>query len=184
MILKPGRIYRMSATLLNTIVRDAKVAFVVAKHDGQLEAAEVVQIAVMISKRVHALENLSLAEKDALVMLCLKKGLSAANGLQGLSALAEAGPEGMAAAEHQVLAAGVAAAKSLQDAVPQLFAPVKNSLQACLPCFAQCAAVAAVLDPKDAALIQEALQCVQAAAGAKDLSGNVIVVPTNVASTL
>jgi hypothetical protein len=43
----------------------------------------------------------------------------------------------------------------MRAAVPALFAPVKKVLLGCLP---YCSAVAAVLDPKDAAVVHEALQ--------------------------
>lgn len=140
---------------IETIIRDAKVDFVIAKHDGVLEAAEVVQIALKIARKVFALANLSEDEKDALVLLCLKKGLAAADGMAGLPALAALPPGALAAVEEQFLKAGVSAARAMRAAVPALFAPVKKVLLGCLP---YCSAVAAVLDPKDAAVVHEALQ--------------------------
>jgi hypothetical protein len=161
------------ASVLETIIRDAKVAFVVAKHDGQLEAAEVVQIAVQISQKVYALAGLSLVEKEAMVLLCMKKGLSAAGGLHGLAQLAQSGPEGLAAVEAQILNAGIAAANALRAAVPQLFAPVENGLLACLPFCSLLATAVETLLPKDKALVEEALQCLRAG-----------TVPNSVVSTL
>ena len=140
---------------IEAIIRDAKVDFVIAKHDGVLEDAEVVQIALKIARKVFALANLSEEEKDALVLLCLKKGLAAADGMAGLPALAALPPGALAAVEEQFLKAGVSAARAMRAAVPALFAPVKKVLLGCLP---YCSAVAAVLDPKDAAVVHEALQ--------------------------
>jgi len=135
---------------IETIIRDAKVDFVIAKHDGVLEASEVVHIALVVAKKVFALANLSEDEKDALVLLCLKKGLAAADGMAGLPALAALPPATVAAVEEQFLKAGVSAARAMRAAFP-----VKKALLACLP---YCSAVAAVLDPKDAAVVKEALQ--------------------------
>jgi hypothetical protein len=139
---------------IETIIRDAKVDFVIAKHDGVLEASEVVHIALVVAKKVFALANLSEDEKDALVLLCLKKGLAAADGMAGLPALAALPPATVAAVEEQFLKAGVSAARAMRAAFP-----VKKALLPCLlPCLPYCSAVAAVLDPKDAAVVKEALQ--------------------------
>jgi hypothetical protein len=147
------------ASPLETIVRDARIAFVIAKSDGKLDAAEVVQIAVQVSQKIYALSSLSPAEKDAMVLLCLKKGLSAANGLQGLSALAQLSPAALAVAEEQILSAGMAAVSACRAAAPKLFAPVKNWL-AHFPFCSDFVKAATALLPKDTALVQEALQAV------------------------
>ena len=140
---------------IETIIRDAKVDFLIAKHDGVLEATEVVRIALTVAKKVFALANLSEDEKDAIVLLCLKKGLAAADGMADLPALAALPPAALAAVEEQFLKAGVGAARAMRAAVPALFAPVKKAL---LGCFPYCSVVMTVLDPKDAAVVQEALQ--------------------------
>jgi len=148
------------ASPLETIVRDARIAFVIAKSDGKLDAAEVVQIAVQVSQKIYALSSLSPAEKDAMVLLCLKKGLSAANGLQGLSALAQLSPAALAVAEEQILSAGMAAVSACRAAAPKLFAPVKSWLLAHFPFCSDFVKAATALLPKDTALVQEALQAV------------------------
>ena len=140
---------------IETIIRDAKVDFLIAKHDGVLEASEVVHIALSVAKKVFALANLSEDEKDALVLLCLKKGLAAADGMADLPALAALPPAALAAVEQQFLKAGVSAARAMRAAAPALFAPVKKALLGCLP---YCSLVTSVLDPKDAAVVHEALQ--------------------------
>jgi hypothetical protein len=167
------------ASVLESIIRDAKVAFVVAKLDGKLEASEVVQIAVQISQKIYALASVSSAEKDALVLLALKKGLAAADGLQGLAAMAGIPPAALEAAEEQILKAGVAAAGALRAAAPKLFAPAKKALLSCLPCCAEAIAVAEKLMPADAALIEQAVKGVRT-----DLSGNTVAAsPESVAPT-
>jgi hypothetical protein len=157
-----------SVTGLQGIINETKAAFVIAKFDGKLEASEVVQIATEVAMKVHALSVGSLDEKKALVALALKKGLAAADGLHGLADLAASGPAGVAAAEKQVLDAALAAVNALLGAAPHLFAPaqtllssLKRSLSRCLPFCSQVAALAEVVDPKDSALIAEALKAVE-----------------------
>jgi hypothetical protein len=142
-------------SVLETIIRDAKVEFLIAKHDGVLEASEVIHIGLNVAKKVFALANLSEEEKDAMVILCLKKGLAAAGGLSGLPGLAALPPAALDAVEEQLLKAGVGAAHAMRKAAPALFAPVKKALLGCLP---YCSLVASVMDPKDAAVLHEAVQ--------------------------
>jgi hypothetical protein len=153
------------------IINETKAAFVIAKFDGKLEAYEVVQIAKDVAMKIHSLSSGSLEEKKALVALALKQGLAAADGLHGLADLAASGPAGIAAAEKQVLDAALAAVNVLLDAAPHLFAPAQNLLSSlrqpllrCLPFCSQAASLAEVLDPKDSALIAEALQAVKTVA--------------------
>jgi len=127
------------ASRIEQILTDTKTAFVTAKADGKLEATEVIQIAMNISQKIHTLAGLDSAQKEALVFLCLKKGLVASGGL-ALDAVAE----------DQILKAGVAAAKAL--------VPVK----ACFPFCYRFVAVVEKLLPNDAALIEEALELLKA----------------------
>jgi hypothetical protein len=168
--------YRMSSVSgLQGIINETKTAFVIAKFDGKLEAAEVVQIATDVALKVHKLSVGSPEEKKALVALALKRGLAASGGLLGLGDLAQSGP-GLAVVEKQVLDAALAAVDGLMTVAPQLFAPaqsllsaLRQSLAGCLPFCSQVAAMAKVLDPKDAALISEALETVKAVATAQAL---------------
>jgi hypothetical protein len=138
----------MSATQIQQAIADAKVAFIAAKSDGKLQAEEVVQIALLVGKKIHTIFGASLAEKEALVLLCLKKGLAAAGGMQGLED---------PAAEKQVLAAALKTVKLMKEYVPQLFALPKGFFSCC----SGLAAAGAALLPKDAAVIMEALQLVE-----------------------
>jgi len=63
----------------------------------------------------------------------------------------------------------VSAVFGLEDAFPHVFAEVqgalsyiRQSLSKCLPACSQAAATVSVLDPKDAALIKEAVEAVKA----------------------
>jgi hypothetical protein len=167
----------VSLSPLQTILKETEEAFVAAKADGKLEATEVVQIALQISKKIHLLSGLSLADKKALILLALKKGMVSAQGLHGMAELVGSGPDGVAAAERQILNGAMAAVDGLMSHVPQLFAPVKNALLACLPFLSQAANVASQLLPQDAALIHEAFECVASVAGKAP-------VPAAVVSTL
>lgn len=134
--------------------------FVEAKADGKLEAAEVVHIASLASQKIYKLAGMSVADKKALVLLALKKGLDAAGGLQGLGDLVGLGPEALATAERQVLNAALASVDGLLAVVPHLFAPMKSALAACLPFCSSAESALTALAPKDAALIHEAFLCV------------------------
>jgi len=138
----------MSATQIQQAIADAKVAFIAAKSDGKLQAEEVVQIALSVGQKIHTIFGASLAEKEALVLLCLKKGLAAAGGMQGLED---------PAAEKQVLAAALKTVKLMKEHVPELFAVPKGFFSCC----SGVAAAGAALLPKDAAVIMEALQLVE-----------------------
>lgn len=145
------------ASALEKIINDTKESFIAAKRDGKLEVSEVIQIALQVSMKVHALSSVSFAEKEAFVLLCLKKGLASADGLKALASLSGSD---LTEVESQILQAGIAAASALRGVAP----PLRKNLLACLLPF--CSA-AQVLLPNESALIQEALK-----GSTKDLSGN------------
>ena len=142
---------------IETIIRDTNIEFSNAKRDGKLEASEVIHIALSVSKKVFVLANLSDTEKDAMVYLSLKKGLAAAGGLAGLPAFAALPAPALEVVEEQLIKAGLTATHVVRKALPALFAPVKKILLGCLP---YCSQIATVLDPKDTAVVQEALALV------------------------
>ena len=147
-------------SLLEGIIQEVRDGFIEAKADGKLEAAEVVHIASLVSQKIYKLSGMSVADKKALVLLALKKGLDAAGGLQGLGDLAGLGPEALATAERQVLNAALASVDGLLSLVPHLFAPMKSAVAACLPFCSSAESALTALAPKDAALIHEAFLCV------------------------
>lgn len=130
----------MELSPVEQLLRETQAALATAMQDGKLTPVEVVTVAVQISQKIYVLSALSAAQKEALIYMCLSKGVSAIGGLE---------------AQEHVLLAAVTAAKALRDAIP---APVQGLLAAWLPfCFA--APAAEVLAPKDAALIEEAVRC-------------------------
>lgn len=148
------------ASPLELIVREAKVEFTIAKHDGVLEVSEIINIALLVAKKVYALTNLSEAEKDAMVVLALKKGLAVAGGLDGLPAFSAIPASAREAVEDQLLKAGLSAVQAMRAAAPALFAPLKKALRGCLPYCSVVQTVADAVDPKAAALVREALELV------------------------
>jgi hypothetical protein len=131
----------MAASTVETLLRDTQEALTAAMHDGKLTPVEVVTVAVQISQKVHVLSALTAAQKEALIYMCLSKGVSAIGGLE---------------AQEQVLLAAVTAAKALRDAIP---APVQGLLAKWLPFCFSVPAAAETLAPKDSALIEEAVRC-------------------------
>lgn len=175
-----------SPSILEGIILEVRDGFVEAKSDGKLEAAEVIHIASIASQKIYKLVGLSMADKRALIMLALKRGLDAAGGLHGLDDLVGLGPEALATTERQVLNAALASVDGLLAAVPRLFAPVKSMLAACLPFCSSAESVLTALDPRDAALIHEAFLCVATVAGKPPVVTPVTVVaaPSDVTPTL
>lgn len=131
----------MATSTVETLLRDTEAALATAMQDGKLTPVEVVTVAVQISQKIHVLSALTAAQKEALIYMCLSKGVSAIGGLE---------------AQEQVLLAAVTAAKALRDAIP---APVQGLLAAWLPFCFSAKQVAETMLPKDAALIEEAVRC-------------------------
>lgn len=152
----------MASSPIETLVRDTEAALATAMQDGKLTPVEVVTVAVQISQKVYALSALSAAQKEALIYMCLSKGVSAIGGLE---------------AQEHVLLAAVTAAKALRDAIP---APVQGLLAAWLPfCFSVPNAVETIL-PKDATLIEEAVRCRSVGVTLRlDLSGSTVNTPVS-----
>lgn len=147
-------------TPLENLVKEARHMFILAKADGKLDAGEVVQIAVAVAQRVQRVgAALAGAEKKALVLLTLKKGLEAAGGLRTLPGFAEAGEGGVAALEAQLLAAaGAALDIAVAAAAGRLDLRKKESWAACLgACLTVGKGVAAVA-LKDQPLLKEAVE--------------------------
>ena len=157
------------------IVRGANLSFSIAKDDGTLEVSEVIRISLDVAKKVYSLQQLSEKEQEALVTFCLKKGLAAAGGLSGLPAFAAVQGPALEALEGQVLHAGLTAVKMMRKNIPALFAPAKKLLARCLPVCSLVASAVKVLDPKDSAIVEEALRFVSEAASANQES----VAPTS-----
>jgi hypothetical protein len=142
--------------LLEDAVKDARNQFILAKADGKLEAGEVVQIAVSVAQKVQKLGGLSGAEKKAVVLLSLKRGLEAAGGIPGIA-------EELRPALEEQLLASASAAIDVAVAVSQGKIDLRKPAAwkaVCLPLCSAAAQLAAAKVPKDVPLLKEALGAV------------------------
>jgi len=144
------------ASLFDSIVKETKAVFLIAKADGTLDAGEVIQIAIDLSKKIQKIANLSGSEKKSLLLLTLKKGLDASGGVSSLPGFSDASPEAKSAFEDQLLSA----ASATIDAV---FLAVNGKLDLRKPinwkvCIPACLSVVSVLVPNDQAQLKEALE--------------------------
>ena len=57
----------MSASI-ESLVKDTRHAFIIAKSDGVLDASEVIQIAVDLAQKIQKVAGLSGAEKKSLLL--------------------------------------------------------------------------------------------------------------------
>lgn len=144
------------SSLLDSIVKETKAAFIIAKGDGVLDASEVIQIAVDLSQKIQKIANLSGSEKKSLLLLALKKGFDASGGVGTLPGFADASPEIKAAFEEQLLSATSATIDALFLAINgRLDLRKPSNWKACLPA---CLSVASVLVPKDQTQLKEAVE--------------------------
>ena len=154
-----------TATPLETLFDKVKTMFIDASKDGKLEPSEVLNIAFVVVKDVCLFKTLSLSEKKGLVLLSLQRGLSAAGSLKGF---AHVDPSLIDELERQVLNLAVNSVFGAFDAVPQLLevgngllSYVRRFLSKYLPFCSQAAEVVSAIDPKDGALISEAVKALQ-----------------------
>jgi hypothetical protein len=153
-----------AADPLEEIVKETRHQFIIAKADGVLETGEVVQIAIGVARKLQKLAGLSGAEKKALALLALKKGLDAAGGVASLPGLKEASSEMQALFEKQILAAAGAAldvAVAVAAGKIDLRKPggLVAAVRACLP---GCVAAVGGLVPANQPLLKEALGMAEA----------------------
>ena len=145
----------MSVTI-ESLVKDTRHAFIIAKSDGVLDASEVIQIAVELAQKIQKVAGLSGAEKKSLLLLSLKRGLDASGGVDSLPGFVGASDEIKKAFENQLLtAASTTVDVMISAATGKLDFKKIPVRQICLPL---CTTVAKVVLPKDQKLIQDALK--------------------------
>jgi hypothetical protein len=145
----------MSAGAIENLIKETCAAFIIAKSDGNLTAAEVINIGVELSQKLRHLANLSGSEKKAVLLLALRKGLEKSNGLNALQAFTGASDDAKKEFEEHLLTAA-------STAIDALFAVASGSIdlkkpsnwQSCIP--ACLSAVKSVLPAKEAAILEEA----------------------------
>jgi hypothetical protein len=143
------------ASLFDSIIKETKAAFIIAKDDGVLDCGEVIQIAINLSQKIQKINNLSGSEKKALLLLTLKKGLDASGGVANLPGFADASPEVKKAFEDQLLSAASAAI----DAVCMAFSGKLDLKKPAnwMQCLPACLSTIATLVPKDQTQLKEAV---------------------------
>jgi hypothetical protein len=151
----------MPGSKLELLLDSTVTQFKEVQKTGALTLPEVVKIATTVAKEIYTLETLTTEEKKAVVLMALQRGLDSVGPLQGLS---HVDPALASEVEKHVLHIAVTAIFGLGDVFPQAFAGAQNalsyirsSLSKYLP-FCSQAAVASALDPKDTALIAEAVK--------------------------
>jgi hypothetical protein len=144
------------APTLEELVKETRHAFIIAKSDGELDASEVIQIAVDLSQKIQKVEGLSGEEKKSLLLLSLKRGLDAAGGVDSLPGFANASEEIKKAFENQLITAA-------SSAVDVMIAAANGKIEfkkladkkSCIP---TCVNIAKSVLPKDQKLVQDALK--------------------------
>ena len=145
------------ASPIETLVKETRAAFIIAKADGQLDAGEVIQIAIELSQKVQKLANLSGSEKKSLLLLSLKRGLESSGGLDSLPGFETASAEAKRAFEDELL-------KAASATIDAVFAAVSGKLDLRKPsswafCLPACLSVVKTVLPKDQALLIQAAEC-------------------------
>jgi hypothetical protein len=145
---------------LEAIVKETKALFIIAVEDGTLDSTEVMKIAVQVSQKLQALPALSGSDKKATLLYVLKKALDVSCALDSLPGLKGVSQEIKHSFENQLLNAA-SATIDIFVAASQGKLNLKNpsTFLSCLPFCLK--AVEAVLDPKDAAVLEEALKFVK-----------------------
>jgi hypothetical protein len=141
---------------IESLVKETCAAFIIAKADGQLDAGEIIRIAIDLSQKIQKLANLSGSEKKALLLLSLKRGLEMSGGLDSLPAFKGASSETKRAFEEEMLRA----ASATIDAV---FAAVSGKLDLKNPrswafCLPACLSIVKTVLPKDQVLLAQAAE--------------------------
>ena len=136
---------------LETLIKETKAAFIIAVADGVLDASEVIQIAVNLSQKIQNIAGLSGSKKKDTLLFIIKKALDASNGINSLPGLASASKETKQAFEDQLLNA-VSGAIEVFISASQGKLNLKATWMACVP---SCLAMAAIISPKDSAILEE-----------------------------
>jgi len=146
----------MSSSPIESLVKETRAAFIIAKADGQLDAGEVIQIAIELSQKIQKIANLSGSEKKSLLLLSLKRGLESSGGLDSLPAFNNASAEVKQAFEDEVL-------KAASATIDAIFAAVSGKLDLRKPsswafCLPACLSIAKTILPKDQAILNQAAE--------------------------
>ena len=140
-------------SLLETLIRETRSDFIIAKSDGTLDAGEMIHIAMRLAVKLQQIRALSGAEKKALLMSTLRKGLQDAGGIQGVSEEAK-----NAVIDQVLMAASVSIDMAVSVAAGELDLRKPSSWARCIP-----VCVGYVLNGRDAAVLQSVTAAPQVA---------------------
>ena len=144
-----------SETAIETLIKETRHAFIIAKSDGVLDASEVIQIAAEACEKIQKLV-IPGSEKKALLLHTLKKALDASGGIGNLPGFSDASESVKAAFEEQLLTGASAAVDMMLSVASGKFDLRKPSNW--LACIPMCTNMAKSVmgGSKDAAVIEEA----------------------------
>jgi hypothetical protein len=146
----------MSQGPLELLVKETRAAFIIAKSDGNLDAGEMIQIAVELSQKLQKLGDLSGSEKKSVLLSTLKKGLADSGGVDTLPGLADASAEVKEAfIDNLIEAASVSIDMVLSAASGKLDLRKPSSWAQCIPV---CFGMIRTLTPKDKAIVKKSVE--------------------------
>ena len=140
-------------SLLETLIRETRSDFIIAKSDGTLNAGEMIHIAMRLAVKLQQIRALSGAEKKALLMSTLRKGLQDAGGIPGVPEAAKD-----AVIDQVLMAASVSIDMAVSVAAGELDLRKPSSWARCIP-----VCVGYVLNGRDAAVLQSVTAAPQVA---------------------
>jgi len=158
---------------LEMLVRETKVAFLLARSDGVLDASEVIQIAVDLVQKIHKLVSLSGPDKKALLLHTLKRGLDTSGGISGMKGFENASDEVKAVFEDHLI-------NSASAAIDAVLMAASGKLDIKKPSWLCCMRTVTALAPKEQKLLKEA--AVYATSIAKEEEDIVTVVVNDISA--
>jgi hypothetical protein len=179
---------------LDSIVKETRAAFIIAKADGVLDAAEVIQIAHGLALKLYGLGGLDINEKKSLLLHTLKKGLDDDGGVDTLAGMLGASTEFKEAFKSHLINAASASVDLILDAYQKMTSKATSWLPAWVWGLLSSCTKTATLNAKDQQLIRDALAftgggtdvitLVDVGVGAVDVSGaaTVSAVPVSAAT--
>jgi len=140
----------MSAvSFLETLVKETKCSFIIAKFDGTLDACEIIKIAVEVAQKIQKFAGLSGPENKAMLLHALTKGLETSGGLDTLPQFKDATQEMKQAFEDQII-------KIASTCIDVALSASSGKLNFIKPsCWMNCVCPK-VLSAKDSAILAEA----------------------------
>lgn len=143
---------------LDSIVKETRAAFIIAKADGVLDAAEVIQIAHGLAMKLYGLGGLDINEKKSLLLYTLKKGLDDDGGVDSLAGMLGASTEFKEAFKSHLINAASTSADLMLDIYQKTIARATSWIPAWVwGLIPGCTKAVVALHTKDQQLIRDAM---------------------------